>query len=63
MNEQQRQDYLEMKAAVELALERVDEQIKIFPAKGSDNRFAELVRKAIYYRDILRQIEEALTQN
>ena len=62
MDEQKRQDCLRMKAAVEQALERLNEQLKIFPAKGSDKRYRELIDKAIYYRTILEQIDEALNE-
>jgi len=60
MNEQRRQDYLAMKAALTKILERLNDQIEFYPTHGDEEKYRDLTRKAIYYRDLIQQIDAAL---
>lgn len=60
MDEQRRQDYLAMKTALTKILERLNDQIEFYPADSDEEKHQDLIRKAIYYRDLIRQIDQKL---
>jgi hypothetical protein len=60
MDEQRRQDYLAMKAALTEILDRLNDQIEFYPFDSDEKKYQDLIRKAIYYRDLIRQIDQQL---
>ncbi len=63
MSEEERQDWLSMKAVLEGYLIVIDEQILKFCASNKDDEHQFLIKKAIEYRDTIRKINELLRLN
>lgn len=49
-----------MKAALTKILERLNDQIEFYPTEGDEDKYQDLIRKAVYYRDLIRQIDQEL---
>lgn len=63
MDEEERQDWLRMKAVLEEYLIIIDEQIMRFSASENDIEYQFLIKKAIEYRDTIYKINELLRKN
>jgi hypothetical protein len=63
MSEEERQDWLNMKAVLEDYLTVIDEQILRFSAYGKDDEYQFLLKKAVEYRDTIHKINELLRKN
>lgn len=63
MDEEERQDWLRMKAVLEEYLTIIDEQIMRFSASENDIEYQFLIKKAIEYRDTIYKINELLRKN
>ena len=53
-------DLLELKREVEEILGDLEDEIILFPAEEQDSIFDEMLKKAIYYRNIILKIDEQL---
>lgn len=63
MDEEERQDWLRMKAVLEEYLIIIDEQLMRFSASEKDIEYQFLIKKAIEYRDTIYKINELLRKN
>ena len=59
--EDERADLLRMRAMIEQELERISDLIYLWGPHDDDTEFTYYVKKATYYRDILKRIEQDLT--
>ncbi len=55
-------DLYELKESIAQALQKVEKQIMNFSVNGLDQDFDDLIKKAIYYRDLLQKIETQLSK-
>jgi hypothetical protein len=55
-------DLYELKESIAQALQKVEKQIMDFSVNGLDQDFDDLMKKAIYYRDLLQKIETQLSK-
>ncbi len=62
MDELTLKDLYDLKESIGQALQKAEEQIINFPADGLNQNFDELIKKAIYYRDLLQKIEIQLSK-
>lgn len=53
-------DLYELKYLITGYLQKLEELIILHPANRRDIEFEEMIKKAIYYRDILKRIDEQL---
>lgn len=60
MSEDERQDWLRMKAILEDYLIEVDKEILLYSVRGDDEKHDFLIKKAIQYRNTLIKINELL---
>ena len=60
MNALTREDLLELKKAMTEGLQNEENKIINFPSDGSDNDFDALIRKAVYYRNLLEKVNQQL---
>lgn len=60
MNALTREDLLELKKAMTEGLQNEENKIINFPFDGSDNDFDALIRKAVYYRNLLEKVNQQL---
>ena len=60
MSEDERQDWLRMKAILEDYLIEVDKEILLYTVRGDDEKHDFLIKKAIQYRNTLIKINELL---
>lgn len=61
MNEERRM-LLELKQLIEVELRKLEELIVFYPAKADDQLFEDYLSKAKNFRDVLKRIEERLSQ-
>lgn len=57
-----RKDLFELKEAIISALKNEEEKIISFSKEGRDEDFDNLIKKAVYYRNLLKQIEQQLSK-
>jgi hypothetical protein len=57
-----KEDLLELKRAIEAALEETDKDIVLYSPHSDEERFLFLLKKAISYRDTLKKINEELSK-
>lgn len=62
MSDDERQDWLRMRAILEEYLIEVDKELLLYSIRGDDEKHNFLVKKAIQYRNTITQISELLTQ-
>jgi len=55
-------DLIELKQAIEAALEDTDKDIVLYSPHSDDERFLFLLERAISYRDTLKKINEELSK-
>ena len=55
-------DLFELKEAIISALKNEEEKIISFSKEGRDEDFDNLIKKAVYYRNLLKQIEQQLSK-
>jgi hypothetical protein len=58
--EDERADLLRMRAMIEQELERIGDLLYLWGPHDDDTEFTDYVKKATYYRDILKRIERDL---
>jgi hypothetical protein len=63
MSEDERQFLLGMKATLESYLLLIDDQIIDYETKDTDEKHDFLIKKAIMFRDALRNVNEQLNQD
>ncbi len=61
-NRLEREDLLGLKRIIEPELARLDELLLFHKPQDSDQDFYDFVRKATYYRDMLKQIDADLAK-
>ncbi len=61
MTQEERQDLLDLRKGIDKALVQTEEQIILYPVDGSDDGHRSLINKAIYYRELLKQIQIKLS--
>ena len=61
MSEDERQDWIRMKATLEDYLIEVDKEILLYTVRGDDEKHDFLMKKAIQYRNTLIKINELLS--
>lgn len=54
------EESLELKRLLEKYLLEIDDSILTYPPFGDDEKFEFLIKKAIYYRNIIQKIKEEL---
>lgn len=57
-----RKDLFELKEAIISSLKNEEEKIISFSKEGRDEDFDNLIKKAVYYRNLLKQIEQQLSK-
>ncbi len=62
MDELTLKDLYDLKESISQVLQQVEEQIINFPVDGLNQNFDNLIKKAIYYRDLLQKIETQLSK-
>ena len=61
MTQDERQDILDLREGIDKALAQTEEQIILYPVDASDEEHRSLINKAIYYRELLKQIHIKLS--
>lgn len=62
MSEDERQDWLNMKAILQEYLIEVDKEILLYSVRGDDEKHDFLVKRAIQYRNSIVKINKLLNQ-
>lgn len=60
MDEIERQDLLAMQREIERLLRKLEEKIIGYPPKAADEPFNFMLKKAVVYRELLREIQSRL---
>lgn len=62
MTEQEKQDWLKMKAILQEYLIKVEKEIILYSIRDDDEKHDFLIKKAVEYRNTIRKIDQLLNQ-
>jgi hypothetical protein len=62
MNELDYLTLIELTTGIKKMLENLEQDLLDYSSKANDDEFGAMIRKAIYYREILKRIDEQLNQ-